>query len=123
MPLAGEPVWSAPKVKDVNFHTRPISGAQPKPQKSARDPLNPGRLVHKGWAPHVFMHLVVKCDRCGRKLHGTIEPGGTTGFYWIREGSQWARYCSSHEEVVCEACMWGHPSYLIDFGPRANHLN
>ncbi len=69
------------------------------------------------------MEVIVKCDRCGRQVRGSIEAQGTGGFYWVRPGSQWKRYCSPHEEVVCEACMWRDPGYMIDHGPRNNQLN
>lgn len=58
------------------------------------------------------------CDRCHKPVVN-FEPakgGMTTGYYNVGEGSPWARYANPGERMICDACMWADPTYIVDYG-------
>lgn len=51
------------------------------------------------------MNATVICDRCKKQVDGILTDKMTAGFYNVKEGSEWAKFASPQEEVICDDCM------------------
>jgi hypothetical protein len=56
------------------------------------------------------------CSRCKKPIEGFRPPddGMTAGYYLA---TAWAKYANSGKVIICDACMWADPLYIIDYGP------
>ena len=40
----------------------------------------------------------------------------TAGYY---VASAWKKYANPNEILICDACMWADPLYILDYGTQA----
>lgn len=61
-------------------------------------------------------NITITCDRCGKKVEGTMDLCPSTGvivtggYYLVAEGN-WKEYQRDEEEYVCDDCMHSDPKY------------
>lgn len=57
----------------------------------------------------------VFCARCDEKFPKS-QSGMSAGYYDCSGDSYWGNFVNPGEDILCDECMWGNPSYQAIYG-------